>query len=90
MKLIKPVTAFNTKRLYTEEGQPISYAIIRRDDHKTIVVFRDHARGIEGVIDVHFGNTDLVTNDWVLRAYDDMHYHHLSLVERDFFDGLFL
>lgn len=77
MQLKGPVRSFNTRRMYSENGQEIVHAVIQLDNGFTrVVAFIDRARGIDGVIDLHFGNMDLVDNDWVLRAYDDMHYRH--------------
>lgn len=75
--LIGKVRAFNTGRLYAADGQRISWAVFRDvNTHKTVVVFIDHSRMVDGVIDLHFGNLDLVNDGWVLRAYDDHHYHY--------------
>ena len=75
MEIVGKIRRFNTRRQYTKEGQPITWAIVQ-NDKVTNVVFIDHARHIDGVIDVHFGNLDLIHDDWVLRAYDDYHYHY--------------
>jgi hypothetical protein len=76
MKLIGTVHTFNTKRMYAENGQEIVWAILQIDDYRKVVAFMDRARGIDGVIDIHFGNMGLVDDRWVLRAYDDFHYRH--------------
>lgn len=67
---------FNTRRMYAADGQRISWAVYRNAaHHRTVVVFNDHARGIDGVVDLHFGNLDIVGDEWVLRAYDDHHWY---------------
>jgi len=73
--LVGEVREFNTGRLYAFGGQPITYAVFESGG-KHYVVFIDHARYIEGCIELHFGNLDLVDNSWVLRAYDDHHYRY--------------
>jgi len=84
MKIIGAIHTFNTRRMYAANGQEIQWAVIERPDHSRVVFFNDTARGIDGVIDLHVGNLDLVDNDWVLRAYDDFHYHY-GHDERPFF-----
>ena len=82
LTLIGRVHEFNTRRPYTTEGQRITWAIFR-GGNTTVVVFHDHSRMVQGTIDVHFGNLDLITDDWVLRAYDDFHYRaDYALAER--------
>jgi hypothetical protein len=78
MNIIGKIHKFNTGRLYAKEGQPISWAIVKRDNDTLCVPFIDHARGIEQVIDVHVGNLDLIDDRWVLNAYDNYHYHYGS------------
>lgn len=68
---------FNTGRQYAKDGQPIVWAVLKcSEPYGQCVVFIDQARGIDGVIDLHFGNLDLIDDRWVLRAYDDHHYRH--------------
>jgi hypothetical protein len=74
MKLIGTIHKFNTRRMYGENGQEIVWGVVEQDDQHRVVNFIDRARGIRGTIDLHFGNLDLLTNEWVLRAYDDFHY----------------
>jgi len=74
MRIIGELHTFNTGRRYVADGQTIVWAIIAGEDGQK-VAFIDRARMIEGVIDLHFGNLDLVDDRWVLRAYDDHHYH---------------
>jgi len=76
MKLIGTIHRFNSGRLYNNDGQPITWAIIELESHKRVVAFIDHARMIEQVIDVHVGNSALLTDAWVLNAYDNFHYHY--------------
>lgn len=69
------VKAFNTRRMYGAEGQRIVYAVLQLSNpYRQVVAFVDRDRGIEGVIDLHFGNLDLISDEWVLRAYDDHHW----------------
>jgi hypothetical protein len=75
--LIEPVREFNTGRRYAADGQRIVWAVFGRDDpYQRVVVFFDLARGIDGCIDLHVGNLDLIDHRWVLRAYDDHHYRY--------------
>jgi hypothetical protein len=78
MKLIGTIHTFNTGRPYASNGQEITWAVIERPDRKRVVVFIDHARMIEQGIDLHIGNLELLTNAWVLNAYDNYHYHYAS------------
>lgn len=79
-ELVGEVHRFNTGRLYAVNGQEITWGVIdvyvEHRISERVVAFIDHARGIDGVIDLHFGNLDLIDDRWVLRAYDDHHYHH--------------
>lgn len=75
MKVIGTVHTFNTRRMYAANGQEIVWAVIEVDRFRTVVAFIDRARMIDGVIDLHVGNRELVTDQWVLRAYDDFHYY---------------
>jgi hypothetical protein len=74
MKLIGTIHRFNTGRYYSADHQPITWAVVERPTGTRCVVFVDHARGISGTIPLHVGNLDLLTDAWVLRAYDDFHY----------------
>lgn len=76
MTIIGTVHEFNTRRAYATDGQRISWAVVENDDRKRVVAFIDHARGIEQVIDLHHGNLDLLTDAWVLNAYDNFHYRY--------------
>lgn len=76
MKLIGTVHTFNTGRMYAADGQRIVWAIIERPDGSRCVAFLDLARGINQVVPLHVGNLDLLTDRWVLVAYDDFHYTH--------------
>lgn len=73
MKLLSDVRAFNTGRHYSTDGQPISWLLVEHDG-KRFVAFVDHARMIDGVIPVYFGNLDIISHDWVLASYDGYHY----------------
>lgn len=75
MQIIGHVHGFNTGRGYAKDGQRINWAIVE-DGGKRVVAFIDHARGIDQVIDLHVGNLDLITDRWVLNAYDNYHYHY--------------
>lgn len=90
MKLIGKIHKFNTGRYYGDNKQPIDWGIICKDDDKQVVVFIDRARHIDGIIDIHFGNLDLIHNDWVLNAYDHYHYYMGSSVNSpiSFFEDL--
>jgi hypothetical protein len=98
MKLIRTLHRFNTGRFYIEDRQPIAWAVLERDNAtacticgryttRQCVVFRDEARWIEGVIDLHMGNLDFIDDEWVLRAYDDHHWHW-GACELHFFSNL--
>jgi hypothetical protein len=76
-ELVGNVHRFNTGRMYAANGQEIVWGVVRNTETgKTVVAFKDLARGIDQVIDVHVGNLDLLTDRWVLAAYDDFHYRH--------------
>ena len=48
------------------------------------LLFRDLARGIDGAIPVFVGNSDLLDDRYVWRAYDNYNYrHNLTLEEID-------
>jgi hypothetical protein len=76
MTIIGNVHQFNTGRHYAADGQPISWAIVQRENGTRVVAFIDHARGIDQVIPLYVGNDDLITDRWVLNAYDNYHYTH--------------
>lgn len=77
MKLVGKIHRFNTGRRYGNEGQLILWAVFQQDQpYRRVVVFFDQDRHIEGCIELYIGNMDLVNDDWVLRAYDDHHWHY--------------
>lgn len=71
----RPLRRFNTGRRYREDGQWIRWTVATLADGRRVVMFVDESRFIDGVIDLHLGNLDLVDDQWVLRAYDDHHYY---------------
>lgn len=75
LKILGKFRSFKTGRHYGPNGQQIDWAIVDKGEGRRVVVFTDQDRMIDGVIDLHFGNLDLVDDRWVLRAYDDHHYH---------------
>jgi hypothetical protein len=77
MRIKGQIHEFNTGRRYTKEGQRIRWAIIEEvgDGGPDIVAFEDLDRGIFGCIPKFLGNDDLINDAWVLRAYDDHHWH---------------
>ena len=76
MKIIGKIHTFNTGRPYAQNGQEIVWAVVENANGARVVAFIDRARQIEQVIDLHVGNLDLITDRWVLNAYDYFHYHH--------------
>ena len=77
LEVVGKIHKFNTGRLYAANSQEISWGVIRCvETGERKVAFIDHARGIDGVIPMFFGNMDLLDDAWVLRAYDDFHYTH--------------
>ena len=77
LEIVGSIRRFNTGRMYAANGQEIVWCVVKNTETgKYVVAFKDLARGIDQVIDVHVGNLDLLTDRWVLTAYDDFHYHH--------------
>lgn len=74
-KIVGKVHEFNTGRYYGKDRQPITWAVVELEGGGRGVAFADSARGIDGIIPLLIGNLDLVTDEWVLRAYDDFHFH---------------
>ncbi len=69
-RLVGEVHEFNTGRRYQVDGQRIRWAVTETEAGDREVIFEDVSRMITGAIPLFFGNMDLVTNDWVLKAYD--------------------
>ncbi len=78
MEKIRPTREFNTHRPYATDGQVIRWALFKEGQYDLYVVFDDTARGIWGKVMVFFGNEDLLTDAWVLNAYDNYHYENVG------------
>jgi len=93
VKILRPRQEFNTRRSYGYQGQVIQWCYLSNDEMKypsptTWVVFRDITRGIDGAIPVWFGNDYLLTDEWVLRAYDGFIFRHPSFEELEALKGV--
>jgi hypothetical protein len=75
--------AFNTGRLYTKQGQPMTVTLIENPDYTYSAVFVDHGRGIDGVVPmVRRPDYSYDLARLVMHAYDHGQYRHVRTYDQ--------
>lgn len=83
MKVLRKVK-WNTGRQYGPDGQPITAWLLELTPYLDVILFRDDARMIDGVIDIkaaHGFSTDYSVESHTMHSYDYSQYYlslHLS------------